>query len=62
MADKVMLITGGSRGIGAATARLAAEAGYAVCLSYVRDRASAEQLCKDIEKKGGKALEVRCDV
>ena len=44
---KVLLVTGGGRGIGAATARLAAERGYAVCVNYLRD-AAAEQLAKDI--------------
>ena len=64
MADKVMLITGGSRGIGAATARLAAQRGYALCLSYVRDRASAEKLAAELGKgkDGVKAIAVRCDV
>src|SRR5262245_16670346 len=64
MADKVMLITGGSRGIGAATARLAAQQGYSVCLSYVRDRAAAEKLAADLGKgkDGVKAIAVRCDV
>jgi NAD(P)-dependent dehydrogenase (short-subunit alcohol dehydrogenase family) len=45
---RVMLITGAGRGIGAATARLAAERGYAVCVNYLRDRASAEKLAKEI--------------
>ena len=45
---KVMIITGGGRGIGAATARLAAEKCYAVCVNYVRDRKTAEALAKDI--------------
>ncbi|HXJ10607.1 MAG TPA: SDR family NAD(P)-dependent oxidoreductase, partial [Burkholderiales bacterium] len=64
MADKVMVITGGSRGIGAATARLAAQQGYALCLSYVRDRASAEKLAAELGKgkDGVKAIAVRCDV
>ena len=62
MADKVMLITGGSRGIGAATARLAAQQGYSICLSYVRDRAAAEKLAAEIGKGGAKAIAVRCDV
>jgi len=64
MADKVMLITGGSRGIGAATARLAAQRGYALCLSYVRDRAAAEKLAAELGKgkDGVKAIAVRCDV
>jgi NAD(P)-dependent dehydrogenase (short-subunit alcohol dehydrogenase family) len=50
---KVMLITGGGRGIGAATARLAAERGYKVCVNYLRDRESAEKLAKEI---GGVAV------
>jgi NAD(P)-dependent dehydrogenase (short-subunit alcohol dehydrogenase family) len=62
MAGKVMIVTGGGRGIGAATARLAAKQGYAVCVNYLRDRASAEKLKEEIEKEGGKALAVRCDV
>jgi len=51
---KVMLITGGGRGIGAATARLAAQRGYKVCVNYARDRASAEKLAKEI---GGIAVQ-----
>ena len=50
----VMLITGGGRGIGAATARLAAEQGYAVCFSYLRDAESAQKLAREI---GGKAVQ-----
>jgi NAD(P)-dependent dehydrogenase (short-subunit alcohol dehydrogenase family) len=50
----VMLITGGGRGIGAATARLAAEQGYAVCFSYLRDAGSAQKLAGEI---GGKAVQ-----
>jgi NAD(P)-dependent dehydrogenase (short-subunit alcohol dehydrogenase family) len=46
---KVMIVTGGGRGIGAATARLAARQGYAVCVNYARDRASAEPLAREIE-------------
>ena len=45
----VMLITGSSRGIGAATARLAAERGYKVCVNYVRDRAAGEALAREID-------------
>ena len=44
----VMLVTGSSRGIGAATARLAAERGYKVCVNYVRDRAAGEALAREI--------------
>jgi NAD(P)-dependent dehydrogenase (short-subunit alcohol dehydrogenase family) len=45
---KVMLVTGGGRGIGAATARLAARQGYAVCVNYLRDKTAAEKLAKEI--------------
>src|SRR5881392_268001 len=61
-AGKVMIVTGGSRGIGAATARLAAKDGYAVCINYLRDRTSAEKVVAEIAKAGGKAIAVRCDV
>jgi len=44
----VMLITGSSRGIGAATARLAAERGYKVCVNYVRDGSAGEALARQI--------------
>ena len=55
----VMMITGGGRGIGAATARLAAARGYAVCINYRKDRAAAEQLARDL---GGRAIAVSADV
>ena len=58
----VMLITGGSRGIGAATARLAGQRGYTVCVNYVSAREAAEQVVKDIESEGGKALAVQANV
>src|SRR5258706_1314030 len=45
---KVMLVTGAGRGIGAATARLAAERGYKVCVNYLRDKAAAETLAQEI--------------
>jgi NAD(P)-dependent dehydrogenase (short-subunit alcohol dehydrogenase family) len=45
----VMLITGSSRGIGAATARLAADRGYKVCVNYVRDRSAGEALAREID-------------
>lgn len=57
-----VLVTGGSRGIGAATARLAAEHGYDVCISY-RDRAeSAAAVVADVEATGVRALAVGTDV
>ena len=59
---RVMLVTGGGRGIGAATARLAAQRGYAVCINYLRDAASARALQAEIEKAGGTAITVAGDV
>jgi NAD(P)-dependent dehydrogenase (short-subunit alcohol dehydrogenase family) len=58
----VVLITGGSRGIGAATARLAADRGYAVCINYRSARDAAEAVVQEIERDGGQALAVRADV
>ena len=61
MHNKVALITGGSRGIGAATARLAAARGYRVIVNYVQDTASAEALVAEINGIG-EAVAVRADV
>jgi len=58
----VTIITGGSRGIGAATARLAAERGCAVCVNYRRNRDAAEAIAADIRAGGGRALAVGADV
>ena len=58
----ILLITGASRGIGAATARLAAQRGYAVCISYVRNREAAESVTGDILRAGGEAVAVKADV
>lgn len=60
--DKVLIVTGGSRGIGAAVARLGAEQGYAVCISYLSNRAAAEQVVASIAGKGGRAIAVQADV
>jgi NAD(P)-dependent dehydrogenase (short-subunit alcohol dehydrogenase family) len=60
--SKVMIITGGSRGIGAATARLAADRGFSVAVGFLRDNETAESLVEDISKKGGKAIAVQGDV
>ena len=57
-----LLVTGASRGIGAAVARMAAARGYAVCVNYLASAAAAEQLVGDIEKAGGRALAVKADV
>ena len=57
-----MIVTGGGRGIGAATARLAARTGWAVALVY-RDRsADAEAVLADIAAAGGRAIALRADV
>lgn len=58
----VMIVTGGGRGIGAATALLAAKRGYAVCINYRNDSSSARKLVDDIERSGGKAIAVAADV
>ncbi|MEW6310380.1 SDR family oxidoreductase [Stutzerimonas balearica] len=60
--DKVMLITGASRGIGAATAQLAARRGYAVCLNYRQRADTAEQLAQRIRQAGGRAITLAADV
>jgi NAD(P)-dependent dehydrogenase (short-subunit alcohol dehydrogenase family) len=52
-----MIVTGGGRGIGAATARLAAERGYAVCINYRKDADTAEKLAREI-----KAIAIQGDV
>lgn len=59
---KKMLITGGSRGIGAATARLAAEHGYDICLSYINDQKAAESVADYVRSKGRQAVIVKADV
>ncbi|MGB9150023.1 MAG: SDR family oxidoreductase [Burkholderiales bacterium] len=60
--EHIILITGGSRGIGAATARLAATRGYAVCISYVSNQAAADGVVNEIVSAGGKALAFQGDV
>jgi NAD(P)-dependent dehydrogenase (short-subunit alcohol dehydrogenase family) len=60
--ERVMLVTGASRGIGAATARLAAARGYAVGVNYLRNRAAAEALVAEIAHAGGRALALQADV
>ena len=59
---KIILITGGSRGIGAAIALRAADAGYAVCISFLNHQAAADALVASINDKGGTAIAVRADV
>jgi NAD(P)-dependent dehydrogenase (short-subunit alcohol dehydrogenase family) len=57
--SKVLLVTGGTRGIGAATSKLAAQQGYAVAMNYVGDKARADEAVREL---GGKAIAVQGDV
>jgi NAD(P)-dependent dehydrogenase (short-subunit alcohol dehydrogenase family) len=59
---QVLLVTGGSRGIGAATAVLAAAQGYAVAVNYVANEAAAQQVVQRIRDGGGEAVAVAGDV
>ena len=60
--SEVMIVTGGSRGIGAATARIAAARGYDVCVNYRQDAAAAASVVADIEKAGRRAIAVAGDM
>jgi NAD(P)-dependent dehydrogenase (short-subunit alcohol dehydrogenase family) len=62
MASAKVVITGGSRGIGAAVARLAAQAGWDVCLSYRADQDAAQSVVDDCRAHGVRALAVQADV
>ena len=59
---QVMMVTGASKGIGAATARLAAARGYAVCVNYLSDAAAAAAVVSDITGSGGRAVAIQADV
>lgn len=59
---KVLLVTGGSRGIGAAICRLGVEAGYRVAFSYVANDAAANALVTELKAAGGKAIAIKGDV
>lgn len=61
-AGKVLLVTGGGRGIGAATCRLAADAGYRVAVNFAANEAAATALVQTIESAGGEAFAVKGDV
>ena len=58
----VMIVTGGARGIGAATAKLAASRGYAVCVNFLRAYDAAEKVVQDITSNGGYAIAVQADI
>ena len=60
--NRVLLITGGSRGIGAATARLAATRGWDVAINFARDSAAAESVAAAVRAQGRRAITLRADV
>ena len=60
--EEVLLVTGASRGIGAATAKLAAQRGYAVAVNYASNREAADAVVHAIVQGGGRAIAVACDV
>ena len=62
MTDKVVVITGGSRGIGRAAALAAAARGFRVVVGYASNQKAADEVVSKIEAKNGKAIAVKCDV
>ena len=60
--NPILLVTGGSRGIGAATARLAAARGWDVAINYTRDAAAAEAVAQDVRAQGRRAVTLQADV
>src|SRR5260370_41565108 len=60
--SQVLIVTGSSRGIGAATVRLAARRGYSVCVNYRRGDREAGEVVSAIQQEGGRAIAVRADI
>jgi NAD(P)-dependent dehydrogenase (short-subunit alcohol dehydrogenase family) len=60
--DRVVIITGASRGIGRAAAIAAAERGFRIVVGYASNQAAADEVVDQIERKNGKAIAVKCDV
>ncbi len=60
--EQILLVTGGSRGIGAATALLAARAGWSVAVNYTSNAGAAQEVVRQIQAQGGKAMAVQADV
>jgi NAD(P)-dependent dehydrogenase (short-subunit alcohol dehydrogenase family) len=58
----IVLVTGSSRGIGAATAKYLAKQGYAVCVNYISNEIEANRVVENIERDGGQAIAVQADV
>ena len=62
MTGRALLVTGGGRGIGAATARLAARQGWAVAVNYTANSLAADEVVRAIRAEGGTAMSVQADV
>ena len=62
MVERVVLVTGGSRGIGAATARIAAQRGWSVAVNYTANEAAAQQVVQAVREAGRRAIAVQADV
>ena len=60
--NKVLLVTGGSRGIGAATALLAAQKGWSVAVNYTANSLAADEVVRQIRASGGQAMSIQADV
>lgn len=60
--NKIVLVTGGCRGIGRATSILLAKAGYTVCVNYLRNAQAANDVVDEIEKAGGQSFAVQADI
>lgn len=60
--NKVLLVTGGSRGIGAATALLAAQQGWSVAVNYTANSLAADEVVRQIRASGGNAISIQADV
>jgi NAD(P)-dependent dehydrogenase (short-subunit alcohol dehydrogenase family) len=60
--ERVLVVTGAGRGIGAACARLGAQAGYSVCVNYARSQIAAERIVHDIRARGRRAIAVQADI
>ncbi len=60
--SQVLIVTGASRGIGAATAHLAAARGFRVCVNYLRQQQAADAVVAAIQQKGGTAIAIQADV
>jgi NAD(P)-dependent dehydrogenase (short-subunit alcohol dehydrogenase family) len=60
--NSIVLVTGGSRGIGAATSIYLANQGYSVCVNYISNEKEANKVVAEIESNGGKAIAVQADV